>query len=80
MYVIVGRMKKSKKADFCPHNFHGVIDIVLNAGKTFFSTIVQYYCNHVCHKLRYAQEGASCPINRFLEYMKWLQDEIVEGN
>ena len=54
--------------------------VILNAGKTFFSTIVQYYCNHVCHKLRYAQEGASCPINRFLEYMKWLQDEIVAGN
>lgn len=54
--------------------------VILNAGKAFFSTIIQYYCNHVCHKLRYSQEGKSCPINRFLEYMKWLQDEIAEGN
>ena len=49
--------------------------VILNAARVFFSTIVQYYCNHACHKLEYMKRETACPINRFLEYMKWLQSD-----
>lgn len=52
--------------------------VILNAAKAFFLTIVQYYCNHVCPKLKYAEEDESCPVNRFLEYVKWLKKQIEE--
>lgn len=51
--------------------------LLLQAAKSFFGAVVNYVCNHVCQKTGY--EEGECPVARYLDYLKWLWDELGAG-
>lgn len=48
--------------------------LLLKAAQSFFDAIVSYVCNHICQKTSYAEN--ECPIAKYLDYMRWLEDEL----
>ncbi|MDO5323462.1 MAG: hypothetical protein Q4G06_05535 [Clostridia bacterium] len=54
---------------------HGETQL-LRAAYNFLEELERSFCNSTCLKTKYQE--TPCPVNRFIEYLKWAKDELPE--
>ena len=48
--------------------------LLLNSAGEFIADAERYFCKNICQRERY--QGKTCPIKYFLEYIRWLENEV----
>lgn len=52
--------------------------MVLGAAGTLLDAIENCYCCHICGSGKYI-EKMDCPVNRLIDYIQWLEEEMMDN-